>query len=102
MKIHLCTGLPRSGSTILLNILQQNPRIFTSSTCVVPRLLNDLLTKTKVKEEFMAMEQTKADKAMYGFARGATYGWYEGLTDKPVAFFEESLLEQSVSLIPRK
>ena len=50
----------------------------------------------------MAMEQTKADKAMYGFARGATYGWYEGLTDKPVAFFEESLLEQSVSLIPRK
>ena len=29
--IHFCGGLPRSGSTILMNILQQNPRIFTTS-----------------------------------------------------------------------
>tara|TARA_R110000822_G_scaffold17194_4_gene58045 strand:+ start:1193 stop:2038 length:846 start_codon:yes stop_codon:yes gene_type:complete len=100
MKIHLCTGLPRSGSTILLNILQQNPRIFTSSTCAVPRLLNDLLTKTKVKEEFISMEQVKADKAMYGFARGAAYGWYEGLTDKPVAFSKSRYWSNLFHLFP--
>jgi hypothetical protein len=26
-KLHFCGGLPRSGSTVLMNILQQNPKI---------------------------------------------------------------------------
>jgi len=26
--IHFCSGLPRSGSTLLMNIIQQNPEIY--------------------------------------------------------------------------
>ena len=99
-QLNICTGMPRSGSTVLMNILQQNPRIFTSGTCVLPRILKDLLTKIKIKEEFLAMEQAKADKALYGFVREGAHGWYKQLTDKPVAFTKSRYWSELFHLFP--
>jgi sulfotransferase len=83
--IHFCGGLPRSGSTILMNILQQNPRIFTTGTCALPDLIsNHILIKSRYRESFQAMSTEQADKAMYGLVHGATQGWFEGLTPKPI------------------
>jgi sulfotransferase len=83
--IHFCGGLPRSGSTILMNILQQNPRIFTTGTCALPDLIsNHILIKSRYRESFQAMSTEQADKAMYGLVHGATQGWFEGLTTKPI------------------
>jgi len=83
--IHFCGGLPRSGSTILMNILQQNPRIFTTGTCALPDLIsNHILIKSRYRESFQAMSTEQADRAMYGLVHGATQGWFSGLTDKPV------------------
>lgn len=100
MQLNICTGLPRSGSTVLMNILQQNPRIFTSGTCVLPRLLKDLLTRVRVKEEFLAMSQNSSDKALYGFIRGSALGWYSGLTDKPVVFSKSRYWSEFLHLFP--
>ena len=100
MQLNICTGMPRSGSTVLMNILQQNPRLFTSGTCVLPRLLKDLLTRVRVKEEFLAMSQESADKALYGFVQGAAHGWYSGLTDKPVVFSKSRYWSEFLHLVP--
>lgn len=84
-KIHFCGGLPRTCSTVLMNILQQNPRIFTTGTCALPTILKDkILIESRTILPFMAMDPLQADAAMYGFIHGATKGWFEGLTDKPV------------------
>lgn len=84
-QLHFCSGLPRTGSTVLMNILQQNPEIFTTSTCALTGLLKDhVLQKSRVREHFQAMSADQADDAMYGFVRAGTKGWYEGLTDKPI------------------
>lgn len=83
--IHFCGGLPRSGSTILMNILQQNPRLFTTGTCALPDLIsNHILIKSRYRESFQAMSTDQADRAMFGLVHGATQGWFEGLTNKPV------------------
>lgn len=83
--LHFCGGLPRSGSTILMNILQQNPRLFTTGTCALPDLISShILIKSRYRESFQAMSIEQADRAMYGLVHGATRGWFEGLTDKPV------------------
>ena len=83
--LHFCGGLPRSGSTVLMNILQQNPTIFTTGTCALPDLIsNHILIKSRYRESFQAMSTDQADRAMYGLVHGATRGWFEGLTDKPV------------------
>lgn len=83
-QLHFCGGLPRSGSTILMNILQQNPRIFTTSTDPIPNIINNVIIKSRSKEEFLAMTPDKADAGLYGFLVNGTKGWYEALTDKPI------------------
>ena len=83
--IHFCSGLPRTGSTVLMNILQQNPQVFTTGTCALPTLLKDhILVKSRFRECFQAMATHQADAAMYGLIHGASQGWFEGLTHKPV------------------
>lgn len=83
--LHFCGGLPRTGSTVLMNILQQNPYIFTTSTDPFPQILNDqILIKSRYSEAFQAMACDQADSAVHGMAIGATHGWYGGLTDKPI------------------
>lgn len=83
--IHFCGGLPRSGSTLLMNLLQQNPRIFTTGTCALYEILRDkILIKSRYSETFQAMSTDQADRAMYGLIHGATRGWFEGLTNKPI------------------
>lgn len=84
-EIHFCSGLPRAGSTVLMNILQQNPRIFTTGTCALQEILTNLVIKSRFKESFQAMSIDQADSAMYGLVNGAAQGWFNGLTDKPVA-----------------
>lgn len=84
-RIHFCGGLPRSGSTVLMNILQQNPRIFTTGTCALADVIaSHLLVKSRFRESFQAMSTEQADNAMYGMIHGATQGWFSGLTNKPV------------------
>jgi sulfotransferase len=84
-KLFFCGGLPRTGSTVFMNILQQNPRIFTTGTCALPDLLHQqVLIKSRYREQFQAMSLDQADKALYGLIHGATRGWFEALTDKPV------------------
>lgn len=82
--VHFCAGLPRSGSTVLMNILQQNPSIFTTGTCALTKIIQDLTVKSRYNESFQAMHAQNADDAMYGLIQGATRGWFDGLTDKPV------------------
>jgi len=83
-NLHFCGGLPRSGSTILMNILQQNPRIFTTGTCALPDLIHQhILIKSRYREQFQAMSVEQADRAMFGLVHGATKGWFEALTNKP-------------------
>jgi sulfotransferase len=84
-QLHFCGGLPRSGSTLLMNLLQQNPRIFTTGTCALSEILRDkILIKSRYSETFQAMSTEQADRAMYGLIHGATKGWFEALTNKPV------------------
>lgn len=84
-QLNLCGGLPRTGSTVLMNILQQNPEVFTTATDAFPQILNEqLLIKSRYSEAFQAMSCEQADNAVYGMVHGATRGWYEGLTQKPI------------------
>lgn len=41
-KYHVISGLPRSGSTLLANILNQNPKFHASGTSSLPKLLVDI------------------------------------------------------------
>lgn len=42
-KLNVICGLPRSGSTLLCNILNQNPRVFASSTSILPQIVSNTI-----------------------------------------------------------
>ena len=84
-QLNICTGLPRTGSTVLMNILQQNPRIFTTATDPLPNIIHEqLLINLRYSEPFQAMSTKQADDAVHGMVMGAVGGWYGGLTQKDV------------------
>ena len=101
-RLHFCGGLPRTGSTVLMNILQQNPSVFTTSTDPFPEILKEqILIKSRLKESFQAMSCKQADDAVYGMALGATQGWYEGLTNKPVVISKSRTWSDLYHLFPQ-
>jgi len=57
---HFVTGLPRSGSTLLCNILNQNPRFHASATSGVQRLLANVRDEWNKITEFGAVRNESA------------------------------------------
>ncbi len=81
-KIYFISGLPRSGSTLLCNILNQNPRFHATSTSGVLDLI------TAVRNSWNRIDAFKAsrdDLARLRVLRGILYSFYAG-EEKPVIF----------------
>jgi sulfotransferase len=83
--IHYAVGLPRSGSTLLMNILQQNPSIFTSSTCPTTYLLEGAKQAAGNVSEFIAMDQDQLNNSLTNYVKHGMDGWFSAMTDKPIA-----------------
>lgn len=98
-KIHYTIGLPRSGSTLLMNIVQQNPTIFTSSTCPTPYLVEGSKQAATNVSECIAMDQDVITKALAGFIREGTNGWFSALTDKPVVISKSRVWDTHLNML---
>ena len=83
-KIFFNSSLPRSGSTLLQNILAQNPRIYSSPTSGLSDLLAQSRKEYSINAQFKAQKEEEMRKAFTGYCKGALAGFYDGLTDKPV------------------
>lgn len=85
MKIFFNSSLPRSGSTLLQNILAQNPRFYCSPTSGLIELLFASRTNFTTLDDFKLQSNGDMTKAWLGYCRGAVEGFYSALTDRPVA-----------------
>lgn len=56
MTLHLISGLPRAGSTLLCNILAQNPRFHATATSGILEMLFRVRNGWDTVEEFRAMD----------------------------------------------
>lgn len=87
MNFHVVTGLPRSGSTLLCNILNQNPDFYASSTSPLPFLLSGLVhawsNSVEVKG-LLEVHREETETRIQACAQGLLYNWYECKTVKTV------------------
>lgn len=81
-SVHFVAGLPRSGSTLLCNILAQNPRFGVTPTSGLPEVLRGIRDGWNNVEAFRANPNPEARD---GLMRGAFYGFFEHL-ERPVVF----------------
>jgi sulfotransferase len=76
------SSLPRAGSTLLQNILAQNPDIYATPTSGVLELVFAARANYTESPEFIAQDAELMKKGWQAFARKGMDGFYEAITDK--------------------
>lgn len=82
-KIFYQSSMPRSGSTLLQNILAQNPDFYTTPTSGLLELIFGARANYTDSPEFKAQDATEMKKAFLAFCRGGMQAYFRPLTDKP-------------------
>ena len=85
-KIFYNSSLPRAGSTLIQNILGQNPLIHSTPTSGVFGLMDSARSYFSIQPEWKAQDEKETLKGFAGFLRGGLYGYYNNITDKPYVF----------------
>lgn len=83
-QIHFTSGLPRACSTLLQNLLAQNPRVHATATSGVHEIM--YLAKAFFKtEEFRSIPKPADGENLFAnFMRGGIVNSFDNLTDRPV------------------
>ena len=87
MEFNVVAGLPRAGSTLLCNILNQNPRFYASSTSCMGqtvRTVSSLWTKSQEMKSELIRDPEGSSSRRAKALKGLVGAWYEGLG--PVVF----------------
>ena len=82
-KIFFQSSLPRAGSTLLQNIMGQNPEFYVTPTSGVLELLFGARINYTNGQEFKAQEEELMKKGWLNFCKAGLSGFYDGVTDKP-------------------
>lgn len=83
MTIHALAGLPRSGSTLLANILAQHPDVYASGTSVLANVVD--AAQTVLSNDPTVVSELNANPGMYqryqSALRGLIGGLYAGIEE---------------------
>ena len=84
-KVFFQSSLPRSGSTVLSNILAQHPDFYVTPTSGLLELLYSARLNYSNSPEFKAQDSALMEKAWKGFCHDAMFGFFNSITDKKYA-----------------
>ncbi len=76
MNIHFISGLPRSGSTLLANILAQNPKFHATATSGMVEVLFGIRNKWDELVEHKAMEEGESEARKQAVMLSAMCGYH--------------------------
>ena len=82
-KIFFNASMPRSGSTLLQNVMMQYPDIYSTPTSGVIEFLLQARSIYTSGDAFKAQDQEEMKKGFKNFCKTGLYGFYDGITDRP-------------------
>ena len=82
-KFHFISGMPRSGSTLLAAILNQNPRFRSGMTSPLADIMGVVMAETSSKNDFSF---DVSDEQRVAVLRGLVENFYAGQADAGVVF----------------
>lgn len=88
-KLVFVGGLPRAGSTLIMNLLGQNPRLGITATSGVADLLYGMRHRFTNGEEFNAQDEKEMKTRFAGACKGALMGWAD-IEDAPPVYIDKS------------
>jgi len=81
-KVFYQSSLPRAGSTLLQNVLAQNPDIYGSATSGMCELLLNSRSTYSNGVEFKAQDENTMNNGFKGYCKQGLYGFYNNITDR--------------------
>lgn len=81
-QIFFQSSLPRAGSTLLQNILGQNPDFYVTPSSGLLELLYGARNNYSTDPTFLAQDSKLMKKAWLSFCRSGLEGFYKNITDK--------------------
>lgn len=90
LPIFFVSGLPRSGSTLLMNILGQNPSHHVTPTSGLIEIFMSIKSGWKKYIEFKAEGLEKAKPRIASAMKGLLYGYFEKEIDAKKVIFDKS------------
>lgn len=75
-KIFFMTGFPRAGSTLLMNILAQNPKFYTSPTSGLVTSVVQIRDNWRTTENYLAADETYIYPKIKTMMQGMMNGFY--------------------------
>lgn len=100
--VHFICGLPRSGSTLLCNLLNQNPDVYASSTSHVPHVLAAMTSVHTRSPEVKASTIREKEHSLHRLRsamRGYVEGWYDADHGGHVVFDKSRLWNSHLPLL---
>jgi len=82
-KIFYQSSMPRAGSTLLQNIMAQNPDFYVTPTSGLLELIFGARLNYTNSAEFKAQDAASMKKAFLAFSRAGMEAYFKALTDKP-------------------
>lgn len=81
-KIFFNSSLPRSGSTLLQNLISNNPNFYCTPTSGVSDLVLNSKNVYANSQSFLAQDKDAMQNAFLGFCRAGMQGYFNNITDK--------------------
>ena len=101
-SIYFIAGLPRSGSTLLSNLLGQNQRFHVTGTSGIIDILQYVRNSWNRNTAFMAQDRDQSAATQLSVMRGVMEGYFAG-TDRPICFeknrFWPEYLEMAAAIL---
>jgi sulfotransferase len=82
-KLFFQSSLPRAGSTLLQNILAQNPEVYATPTSGVLELVFAARGNYTNSPEFKAQDPELMKSGFLSFCKHGIKGYFEAITDRP-------------------
>ncbi len=82
-QIFFQCSLPRVGSTLFQNIINQNPQFYASANSGLLNMITAANYNFDNSMEFKAQDTDLMHKEFHGFCKGSLNGFYRAITDSP-------------------
>ncbi len=82
-RIFFQSSMPRAGSTVFQNLMNQDNRFYASPTSGLLELIFAARHNYTESPEFKAQDAEEMKKAFFGFCKEGIHGYYNAITEKP-------------------
>ena len=99
-NIFFNSSLPRSGSTLISNLVAQNPNIYTTPTSGLADLILNAKNTYAHSQAILSQDKEVMERAFLGFCRAGMQGFFNNITSKEFIVDKSNITYENCNSVP--